>query len=264
MPRPPSHQDSGSLTPRDGGGTTSDNVPENSTPETWVPPVWLLGDTSSSKRPHGRLLKLSVRPVPVAVRDAIKQSIKHEEPEKEEHKARLLRAKLQDQKVKQENVTKRLENVREKKEKALQDARKKAAEEAQKKLQQLEESMRSTFEQEQEERDQEWRQRIQEECDEERKRSLEKLQEKERKEDEVAAIAKRAKLDKASEKVQEAVSSQETAGDEIERMQKDIETYNQNRLEIVWLLKRVIKAEEKQKAALQGNPQVKTVAPKQA
>lgn len=261
MPRPPSHQDSDM-------GMTSDNnngaPQEDPTPETWVPPVWLLGDTTSSKRPHGRLFKLSIRPVPAAVKDTIMQQIKHEEPEKEEQKARMLRQKLQDQKYKQHAAKTRLETVQKKKEKALQDVRQKSKEEAEKKLQQLEESMRSTFEQEQEEKDTEWRTRIQEECEKERKRSLEKLQEKERKEDEVAAVTKRSKLEKVTEKEQDAAASQAAAKEEIERLQKETETLNHDRLEIVWLLKRVIKAEEKQKAGLQGKPQARPVAPKQA
>ena len=148
MPRPPSHQDSGSFTPRDGG--TSDNGQQQEDPTTWVPPVWLLGDTTSSKRPHGRLFKLQMHAVPSAIRDAIQQTIHPDEPEKEEHKARILRQKLQDQKRKQQTAKNRLESVREKKEQAFKDVRQLREEEAQKSLQQLEESLRSNFELEQE------------------------------------------------------------------------------------------------------------------
>lgn len=260
MPRPPLHQDSGSLTPRD-AAASSDHA-EDPTPETWVPPVWLLGDTTSAKRPHGRLFKLNLAPVPTAIRDAIAQNVKHEEPEKEEHKARMLRQKLQDQKRKQQTVANRLETLREKKEKALQDVREKRQEESKKFLQQLEESMRSAFEKEQEEKDLSWRQRVKEECEEERKRALEELEEMERKEDEENSNAKKAKIEKHAQEEKEAAAAEAAAKTEIDGLQKQIETLNHNKAEIVWLLKRVIKAEEKQKAGLNAKGQTQPVAPK--
>mmetsp|Transcript_19135 Transcript_19135/g.36242 ORF Transcript_19135/g.36242 Transcript_19135/m.36242 type:complete len:265 (-) Transcript_19135:27-821(-) len=264
MPRPPSQQDSFSITPRDGGTSDGQQQSDDPTPETWVPPVWLLGDTTSSKRPHGRLFKLQMQPVPSAIRDAIQQTIQTEEPEKEEHKARILRQKLQDQKRKQLIANNRLESVREKKEQALKDVRQLREEEAKKSLEQLEESLRSNFELEQEEQDQQWRQRVNEECEEEKKRSLQELEEKERKEDEEARAAKKGKLEKTAQEEQEASATQESSKEEIEGLQKEIETLNHNRLEIVWLLKQVIKAEEKQKAKFQANPQAKPLATKQA
>lgn len=263
MPRPPLHQDSGSVTPRD-GGASSDHGQEDPTPETWVPPVWLLGDTTSSKRPHGRLFKLNLAPVPAAIRDVIAQNIKNEEPEKEENRARMLRQKLQDQKRKQQTASNRLETLREKKEQALQDVRELREEEAKKSLQQLEEVMRSSFEKEQEEKDHAWRERVQEECERERKRALEELEEKERKEDEELAAAKKQKLEKAAEEEKEAALQEEKAQKEIENLKKEIETLNHNKMELIWLMKRVIKAEEKQKAAIQAKFSARPVAPKQA
>ena len=261
MPRPPSHQDSGSYTPRDGGNSDGQQQADE---WTFVPPAWLLGDTTSSKRPHGRLFKLQMQPVPSAIRDAIRQTIQTEEPEKEEQKARILRQKLQEQKRKQLAAKHRLESVREKKEQALKDVRQLKEQEAQKSLEQLEESLRSNFELEQEEQDQQWRQRVNEECEQEKKRSLEELEEKERKEDEEARAAKKGKLDKATQEEQEASATHESSKEEIEGLQKEVDTLNHNRLEIVWLLKQVIKAEEKQKAGLQTKPQARPVANKQA
>lgn len=237
---------------------------DDPTPETWVPPVWLLGDTTSSKRPHGRMFKLHVNPVPADVQNAIQQTVQSEEPEKEEQKARILRLKLQDQKRKQQTAKNRLESVREKKEQAIKDVRQLREEEIQKSLQQLEETLRSNFEQEQEEQDQAWRQRVQDECEQEKKRSLEELEEKERKEDDQAKEAKKAKLEKTAQEEQEASATQKSGEEEIEGLQKRIESLNHNRLEIVWLLKQVIKAEEKQKAGLQAKPQARSMAPKQA
>lgn len=290
--------DSGSLTPihrsgdavsaasSDAAAAAAGGGTEEPTPETWVPPVWLLGDTTSSKRPHGRVFKLGVgnsktNAVPAAIRNAIIQHVvkqrqqqqvpgggddddRQEPPEREEHKARLLRAKYQEQVRKQQAASQRVTAVQEAKAGALQEIRVRRRQESQRVLQQTEDSMRSAFEKEQEEKDHAWRQRVQEECAQDKKRALDELEDQERREDEQAAVAKKAKLEAAAVLEKEAAAAEEAAHNEIAALQKEVETMNHNRLEIVWLLKRVIKAEEKQKAMIQAKLQARPVAPKQA
>ena len=258
MPRLNS-QESGSLTPAPSevGGSTMDEP----TPETWVPPTWLLGETSS-KRPHGRVFKLKIPAVPAAVRDAIQQG-QAIVTDKDEQKARLLRLKLHEQRHKRAKAQRAAQALQATRERKLEELRNQRTAQVQQTLQQLEDSLRGAFEQEQEEKDQAWRQAISDQCAAERQRSLQELQAKEALEDEERAKAKKARLAKANEKTPEQANAEaavRAALDELETKKAELQ---HKRGELIWLVKKTIKAEEKQKAGLQ-NPASRSLASKQA
>jgi hypothetical protein len=239
----------------DNGGNADQ---DHQTPETWQPPAWLLGNDSATgakrhKSHGGRLFKIQVPPVPTAVRDLIQQSMPQEESEKDEQKVRLMRLKLIDQTQKHKAAQDRLEAVRKKKEQAVIDSQKEREAQVQQKLQQLEDSMRSTFEQEQEEKDQAWRQQVQKECDQELKRAIDQLEEEHKKEDEQAKKARMEQDESTKEEDKQAMAAQNKLKEEIEALQKEKESLVHNRAELIWLVKKTIKAEEKQKAELQAS-----------
>jgi hypothetical protein len=272
MPRIPNESSTGSLTPPNdtatalAGADTSSNTREaNNTATAWTPPVWLLGE-AASKRPHGRLFRLSVPAVPEVMRDRIAQELPSalEAPEREVTKARLLRLKVQEQGRKQEAAQERLATIRRNQEQASQDVRDLREKEMKKHVKQVEDQLRQSFANEQKEKDQAWRLTVQDECAVSHKRALAELEDQEREKDVEVEAAKKAKLEQVAEEEKVAAESSRQAQEETESLDKEVETLNQNRLEIVWLLKRVIKAEEKQKASLQSKPLARTVTSKQA
>jgi len=230
----------------------------------YTPPLWLTGE----KQPH-RAVKFSVPipPAPAGIRAAVAKAVRVVPFSEERMNLSNLKSKLADDRDRVRAVEAEIAKLERKKERGLRDIREKRREETAAALKALEKEMTAKHEKEVREYELGWKKEIEEECNRKRKAQNQereaKLKEEEQKEEE----AKRRKLESiaaAAERQHEPSERLRALRTDLETQKKALDALQEKRTEIVWLLKQVIKAEEKQKSKMEKKPEAKTLASKQA
>lgn len=262
---------SGTMTPLSGGGTgTNNNSAANSCNNeqqqdkhmmnaTYTPPLWLTGETKSSRSStnkdllHNKKSKftISLPVVPKLVRNRIQKFLQdNETPYAHEKKQILnLQLKLQEQQKRVKQIETKIVTLKQKKDVGLKDIRDVRKKETVAALEKLEKRMIDEHDVQEKEHETKWLDGIKNDYDKKRK-----LEEQDR-EKEYQAVEEK-EIQKKKQKLQELemeskrkVSERlEKAKSELDASKKTLDNYQEKRTEIVWLLKQVIKAEEKQKA----------------
>ena len=244
----------------------------------WTPPAWLFSESTSAPLGEGTgsarrnsnhpYFSAPIPPVPPAVRTAIEAQLtgKGQYPQ-EKKQINQLSVKLSDQRQKLAAAQEKVAQLEAEKEQGLRDIRMIQEENTQKALAKVEREMRQQFRRDRDMKEQAAKQALQAEFD-ERKRQR---QAQYKLEDEEAA-RKRQKSEadvleavKLSESIQEKRKHVAEKREQVLAIKAKLEGLHDTRSEIVWLLKQVIKAEEKKKAMKEATKSPpKTTVSKQA
>jgi hypothetical protein len=234
---------------------------DSSNPD-WMPPAWLgtehsstapsmEGNHSASRRKkNSPYFSVPMKAVPAAVRQAMEEKLTGlGQYSKEKKHIHQLTAKLSDQKYRLAALQSKIVALEQEKERGLKDIRINQEEKMQKSLEKLEKDMRLQFQKERDDRDQAWKQALDDEFSERKRQRQEQYKleddEADRKrsalEDSVADSAKNSETVQMLEKVANE------RREELALQQAKLDGLHETRSEIVWLLKQVIKAEDKNK-----------------
>lgn len=285
----PAHQQAPVITNND-GTTPIDNS-------------WLFsasGKTQDLQQQHKRrrFFEIDIPAIPEPVHHAIAKKIKQEQSVRftqQEHKIRQLKAKLADQRSKAEGARSFLQELEQSKEDGLKDIEKLRKEEIEKTIAQKQKALRDSHEQEIQKMETEYMEKLEKECHAEADRKSQERMKKIQEEEEAAAAAAKAEQEKpnaddaeaplsklpkvvasSSEEAEEGEEIEDEAKQqptlykseilkkEVEELKATVEKANENRTELIWLLKQIIKAEEKQRAGMANKPNAQISASKQA
>ena len=258
----------------------------NNNNQSWTPPLWLssssgggvAGDqkqvsssrgSGGSKQQHP-LFCIAVPTVPQRTYHAVARQIRktsNSQQSAEQQQIRKLALALQEQRRKAAAAQEMVQQLQQHKTQGLEDIRVQREQEASKIVAAMERRLRDEYEEQAKERKLVWKRKIEEECDNERKRLRKEAKEEEK---EPTKQAKKpheeAKLPAKEQEQPKATAESNVIRDHLAELQKEVECLEKNRTEMIWLLKQVIKAEEKQKAKLLGDkkPEPKIHISKQA
>lgn len=278
MGRPPLNANragGASTTDDDEAGTTSGNAGvggsrnSSSSPfpfssigsSSYQPPVWLKR-LQKNKPPTA--FDISLPGIPPETYKAIQQHIQSQQSPLllEKQEISKLTAQVREEEEQVQELKLQLEEMSQNKEQSLEDIRIQREEETRKKIEQYEKTRRSQYEKERNERYQKWKDNIEEECREKiRKRKLEQesdvkddanmedaepdsnTSEKQIKEGQAQASS----LDSTESPTELPALKSEEKRKEVQELKRSLEKLTEQRSEMIWLLKQVIKAEEKHK-----------------
>ena len=174
----------------------------------------------------------------------------------------ILCNKLADQQERVRTLTEKVQALEQAKEESLRDIRQVRDEETKVALEALEAAMRKKHSEKIQEEEQEWKKDLELQCQEKLKRQRDARVASEAAAADAAAAA--AKRHKSSEPEKESLADLKQK--EIDDLKSTLDSLQEKRSEMVWLLKQAIKAEEKQKKGLDQdkNPQSKIMTSKLA
>lgn len=269
-----------STTSRDNDSTTKNSSEsEDNQNKPWTPPLWLLSSTDQkhAARVAGRsnvIFRRTIPAIPAKQQKALYQAVRQQfprrhrnKPHAEEQQIRNFQNKIKEQRRKARDLQDKLEELEQLKEQKLKDIRKARQEEARKALDALEVKMREEFAAQVQERKSEWKRALEEECQIQRKRLGEELESKRKKRKEEFEAKKASEAQQASVEQEKETLESDGLKTELEDLKGKVESLNESKTEMIWLLKQVIKAEEKQKAtksAGEKKPEPKIFASKLA
>jgi hypothetical protein len=230
----------------------------------WTPPLWLTGE-KQKERP--RQWKVPLGGSSWQVTQKAKRIISRNQPyHPEQQSIHLATAKLAEYQQKCAAAQKKIDTVERAREVSLQDIRDQRAEETAVAVAIVEKKLRAKFEKETKERQLEWEKGVQEECSAKRKlaeeeAAAEKQQESNKRlqiastgaegTSEWGAGAGNSSSSSAvlveSEKLQQSQAKTKELQQELAQKRAKLAELNENRGEIIWMLKLAIKAEETQK-----------------
>jgi len=265
MGRPPSLQSS-----FNSGNINTNSNDSAAPPRPWTPPLWLTGEKEKTNAKRVRQFTLPIPPIsPETYKAVVSQISKQQQPfMQEKQQLNQLQAKLADQRAKVQAAQARIRAVEQAKEEGLRDIRELRQQETQTALENIEKKLRSKHEKETRERETQWKKDIEEECNANRKRLREQQEEQvkqQQDQEEKEPEEKKQKLDDDNKTESKPLKSDEKKK-ELAELEKKLDNLNENRTEMIWLLKQVIKAEEKQKAKSSDNkkPEPRITTSKQA
>lgn len=225
----------------------------------WAPPAWLLPDQPTATALDGSnnrrnmshyYLSVPIPPVPPAVRKAIEAKVaESSDYSQEKNQKNYLTTKLCEQRLRVDELRNKITYLEAQKEQGLDDIRSARNEKTNKLLEKIEADLRQQFYNERRKRKEAMEKSLREEHDARRKRRRDQY----KKEDDEAALERQKSeanlidLVEASASVQALRKEASEKSDHISRLKSKLESLQETRSEIVWLLKQVIKAEEKNK-----------------
>jgi hypothetical protein len=251
-----------------GGGNgqyNNNNNNNNNHHRPFTPPLWLTGE-KQKERP--RQWKVPLTASSVEVVQKVKRIIsRNQRPyQQEQQSIHQATTKLAEHQQKCAAAEKKIQALEEAKEVSLQDIREQRAAETAAAVAVVEKKLRAEFEKESKERELEWKKGVQEDCKSKRKRVEEAAaaSEKERESNKRLredAAAKGSTSEEGtsggsavplleSEKLQQSQAKTKEVEKELTESKRKVTQLNENRTEMIWLLKQAIKAEEKEKSTI--------------
>jgi hypothetical protein len=257
------------------------NVPCHSPSRPWAPPLHIAGGIlRGTVTPHSNKVRqfvLPIPPVPAATSKAIRASLASTvQPfAAQQNRIRILTTKFHDQRAKAAASQKRIAELEDEKELGLRDIRETRQQETADIIAAVERKLRSRYNKEAAAAHAIWKEKLDEEC--EAKRKAWKFEEQQKDEEKMNAVVHDDEPDPKRLKVQDKVETEklettdaigittisETGtmdapivkkSDEIRKKIQEteatLEKLTETRTEMIWLLKQVIKAEEKRKIDL--------------
>lgn len=221
----------------------------------WSPPLWLVGERQV---PKPRSVSVPLPPIAPTVKAHIQLAIKQKlSPfHAEQQEIDYWKAKYNGQTQRVHNLQNKLAQLEQRKEQGLLDLRERQKSETAASLRIWEESLTKKYEQECEQTRKAWRKSLEDECREKRKDAL---QGKRKALQDEFRVSKRPRIESVPST--ELVHEKQT---ELQELQHQVDELQETRTEMVWLLKQVIKAEEKHKGMDKKPQAAKTMASKQA
>lgn len=220
------------------------------------PPLWLTGETSirpsgaGGSRHHKPRFTIPVPAAPPQVRARIQKALQVPLAQEKKQIAHL-KSKLADQQKRIKAATAKVKQLEQKKERGIQDIRNVRKEEIATSLASLEKQMMEKHSQTEKELEMKWKQDIEEECNKKRREKQEEMKRKLRERDEIETKRKKQKMESLeAESMRQTSKRTEEANTELAELKRNVDELQHKRTEIVWLLKQVIKAEEKQKVTI--------------
>ena len=248
MPRPPSYSNSFSDT------RSSDN---DEPPKSWTPPLWLLSGSdqkfaAAAKVLRGPLFRLPIKPPPTAVAQEIAricQATTRQQPfAAEEEQIRHYQMKLKEQRRKARDGQEQVQVLEQRKQEQLAETKRQCQENSQKVMQEMESQLRADLESRVQEKQQERKRALDLECQAMNQKFQEEQEAKRKKREEEAKKEKEEAETEPKEKEESEQLESDTLKDELGELKGQVDSLNEKKTEMIWLLKQVIKAEEKQKA----------------
>jgi hypothetical protein len=250
-----------------GGGGNGNGQYNNNHHRPFTPPLWLTGE-KQKERP--RQWKVPLTASSLEVVQKVKRIIsRNQRPyQQEQQSIHQAAAKLTEYQQKCAAAEKRIEALEQAKEVSLQDIREQRAAETAAAVEVVEKKLRAKFEKESKERELEWFKGVQVDCNAKRKRVEEdstaasEKQQESNKRIHPDAEAKEATSEGGttgssttvplleSEKLQQSQAKTKEVQEELEQSKRKVTQLNENRTEMIWLLKQAIKAEEKEKSTI--------------
>jgi hypothetical protein len=249
------------------------NVPSQSPSRPWVPPIHLsvLRGTALPHVNKVRQFVVPMPPVPEATAQAIRTASSTQNPfAAQQNRIRILTAKVQDQRAKASVSQKRVAELEDLKDQELRDIRETRQKETAEIVANWERKLRSRYNKEAASAQAAWQAEVDEACD--AKRQAWRLAHKDG-DDETSEepARKRAKLelDQKEESataaaidavqrpaplvvgLENVVAKKDRLQQKVGQAEASLEHLTETRTEMIWLLKQVIKAEEKRKMDLQ-------------
>uniref|UniRef100_A0A6U3DBG4 Uncharacterized protein n=1 Tax=Entomoneis paludosa TaxID=265537 RepID=A0A6U3DBG4_9STRA len=252
--------------------------------------AWLFSNSGKApdlqqQHKRRRYFQVNIEPIPSDVQETISKRIRQEKSLRfvqQEQKLKQLRSKLTDQRTKVDQARQWVEELERSKEQGLNDIRTAREEEHHKNMTETAERMKEKHKEVIEKLEEKWKAELEEECKaevERRSRERQKLVEEQEASLEASAAVEseeasdmKAKIgddaeeteEEEGEEKEEAVPRSVALQKEIDQLKAVVEKSNQNRVEMIWLLKQIIKAEEKQNSAMESKPKAKIATSKQA
>ena len=241
--------------------TTSNNAAAASAVGTcsasWSPPLWLL--TKDKHPQRARSLMIPIPPVPPTTKKAIQKYIAKQQPPYYKQQAHInqLQAKIFHQQEKAKHARHRLDRLEEDKAERLQEMKVRQEEEIEESLKKISSMVTKEHIAVQQQKEEEWKKetearlqlakkqfRQEQAAEEEKEMALhkQKFEEKQKKEEEEELAKKLDENDKDLPKSKKL--EQEHA-----KVKAKLDNLKETKKEMVWLLKQVINAENKRKAA---------------
>ena len=273
MPRP-SSQTSNS-------GSTFSGIPS------WTPPLFLTGERQPAKPRHW---SIPIPSVDAQTLQAVQQFVTIEPFSSEKKQVATLKTKYADQQKKVQLLQDRLVELETRKEQGIRDIRAAIQEQTEAKIQSVKKELQLNLTKELQQRELEWKQQIEQEYNNKRKLEQEE-KEKEQEQEHVKKDEKDTTDEPAAKKQKSEETTTNTDSDvelkqkttnetqpvappsksqllskELTQLQAALDSLQEQRTETVWLLKQVIKLEEKKKFSDNSDqkPEAKTMASKQA
>lgn len=251
------------------------NIPTQSPSRPWVPPIHLsvLRGTAPPHVNKVRQFVVPMPPVPEATAHAIRNASTTQNPfAAQQNRIRILTAKVQDQRAKAAVSQKRVAELEDLKDQGLRDIRETRQRETAEIVANWERKLRSRYNKEVASAQAAWQAELDEAC--EAKRQAWRLAHKEEENDTIEEPSrKRAKLQLEPEEtstvddavavgvveksapsvvgLDEVVAKKDRLRQKVGQAEASLEQLTETRTEMIWLLKQVIKAEEKRKMDLQ-------------
>lgn len=233
--------------------------------------MWLTGE-KQKERP--RQWKVPLTASSLEVIQKVKRIIsRNQRPyQQEQQSIHLATTKLTEYQQKCAVAEKKIQALEQAKEVRLQDIREKRAAETEAAVAAVEKKLRAKFEKESKERELKWKKGIQEDCNNKRKRVEEEAaaSEESNKRYHADAEAKAASEGGTtgsstvpllqSEKLQQSQAKTKEVQEELAERKRKVIQLNENRTEMIWLLKQAIKAEEKERSTIKLASEKKTEA----
>ena len=242
------------------------NVPCQSPTRPWVPPIH-LSVLRGSAAPHPNKVRQFVVPMP-PVPEATAQAIRMASTTpffQQQNRIRILTAKVQDQRAKAAVSQKRVAELEDLKDQGLRDIRETRQKETAEIVANWERKLRSRYNKEAALAQAAWQAEVDEACA--AKRQAWRLAHTEEEDGNEEPAQKRAKLQQEEASaleedtetkvapsvvgLEEVVSRKDQLQQKIGQAEASLEQLTETRTEMIWLLKQVIKAEEKRKMDLQ-------------
>jgi hypothetical protein len=265
-----------------GGGNGQYNGDSSRHHRPFTPPLWLTGE-KQKERP--RQWKVPLTASSLEVVQKVKQIIsRNQRPyQQEQQSIHQATAKLTEYQQKCAAAERKIQTLEQAKEASLQDIREQRTAEKAAAVAAAEKKLRAKFEKESKERELEWKKGVQEEWNAKRKRVEEaaatadsdKPQESNKRlhadaDAEAKATSEGGTTGSStvplveSEKLQQSQAKTKEVQEELEQRKRKVIQLNENRTEMIWLLKQAIKAEEKEKSNKDKKPEAKIASSPQA
>lgn len=267
MPRFPAAVPTNSK-PRDGkeasGGSSA--ASNSGGGASWTPPLWL---TKQKRVPQARSLTIPIPPVPIETRKAIQKHIAKQQPPyfKQQAQINQLHAKLLTQQEKVRHAQHKLERLEEDKAERIQEIKVVREEEKEESLKRIEKNMQSELEEEFRKKEEEFKR----DAEKEMQAAKEQFKKEQAAEEEKELELRKQQFEEEQKKKGEQGNEEKEATaaaeleipiskkleEEHEKVMAKINDFKETKKEMVWLLKQVINAENKRKAADTAIPKKK-------
>jgi hypothetical protein len=259
-----------------GGGNGQFN---NNHHRPFTPPMWLTGE-KQKERPRQWKVPLTASSLEVVKKVKRIISSNQRPYQQEQQSIHQATTKLAEHQKKCAAAEKKIEALEQAKEVSLQDIREQRAAETEAAVAVVENKLRAKFQKDSKERELEWKKGVEQDCNNKRKRAEEDAAASEKEQDPNKRLHADAEARVSSEggtnasstaplleseKFQRSQAKTKEVQEEFAQSKRKVTQLNENRTEMIWLLKQAIKAEEKEKSlASEKKPEAKISSSPQA